>query len=222
VQEGLVLVAEDGDEGRGGCTADDDFFGSSLSLGDGYAAIGAEREGSSDAGAAYLYHQEKKDGSPLKPFAFVRRFAPNTGDAGFGGAVCVSARSLLAGAPLTSTSKGKVYFYKPACTGQEQGDERQTPIESYQPAVTEAAGLTLRCYPLPFHDELLMELSAERPTSARIEVLDLLGRPVGMVYDGPLEGQQAFRWEATALPPGSYWMRVSTEQGQLSQQLLKM
>ncbi|HNG88983.1 MAG TPA: hypothetical protein PK858_02225, partial [Saprospiraceae bacterium] len=206
----------------GGTPADDDFFGSSLSLGDGYAAIGAEREGSSDAGAAYLYHQEKKDGSPLKPFAFVRRFAPNTGDAGFGGAVCVSARSLLAGAPLTSTSKGKVYFYKPACTGQEQGDERQTPIESYQPAVTEAAGLTLRCYPLPFHDELLMELSAERPTSARIEVLDLLGRPVGMVYDGPLEGQQAFRWEATALPPGSYWMRVSTEQGQLSQQLLKM
>jgi len=206
----------------GNTPANKDHFGSSLSLGDGYAAVGAELEGSTDAGAAYLFHREKRDGTPVKPFAFVRRIAPNTGDLGFGAAVCVSAQSLIVGAPSTSTSKGKTYFYRPACAGQSQTDERDSGAEPTVATSAPDAGLSLQCRPIPFGDELTIEVTAEQAAQGRVEIRDVLDRLIGTVHEGRIEGSQTFTWPAPQMPPGVYYVRVKTERGQVVQPVVHL
>ncbi len=80
-------------------------------------------------------------------------------------------------------------------------------------------GLTLALdapFPNPFTDRINLAVSIKRDEEARVSVLDLLGREVALVYEGPLQSgvKSRFVFEpGTALPAGHYLVRVNTEHG---------
>lgn len=210
----------------------DDFFGSSLALGDGYAAVGAPFESNSDAGAAYLFHKEKKDGSPVRPWASVRRITtpnpPANNNFNFGTALSIGAQSLIVGAPGFDVGNtfnlGQTYFFKPVCFGQSPTDERDSPAPTTanEGQSDLSTGIALQCRPIPFGDELTIEVSTDVPAQARIEIRDVLDRVVGTVHEGRIEGKQTFTWNAPQMPPGVYYIRVKTERGQVVQPVVHL
>ncbi|MDX1531600.1 MAG: T9SS type A sorting domain-containing protein, partial [Rhodothermales bacterium] len=79
---------------------------------------------------------------------------------------------------------------------------------------TEAAAVTVEApYPNPFADAATVALRLRQSERVRIEVLDVLGRRVALLHDGPLAGdtRHAFRFDGGALPAGLYLVRVTGE-----------
>ena len=67
----------------------------------------------------------------------------------------------------------------------------------------------LRVSPSPFRTTATVSLALDAPTTVRVEVFDVLGRPVARLHDGPLAaGAHTFVVNGRTLPPGHYTVRV--------------
>ncbi len=79
------------------------------------------------------------------------------------------------------------------------------PDFSVQPTV-----LSLRQnYPNPFNNATTIQFTLPAPAEVELGVYDLVGRRVAQVEEGRMPaGEQQIRWEAKALPSGSYWLRL--------------
>ncbi len=80
--------------------------------------------------------------------------------------------------------------------------------------------LVLSVAPNPTHGPIRLALTAGAAGSARVEVVDALGRRVALVHDGPLAaGTTPLAFDATRLPAGVYTVRAVTAGGTTSRAL---
>ena len=69
-------------------------------------------------------------------------------------------------------------------------------------------------WPNPFSGSLRLTWTAPVSTTARVEVFDVQGRRVAALFDGAVTaGRQEVLWDAGAVVPGAYWVRVRTPEG---------
>ena len=68
--------------------------------------------------------------------------------------------------------------------------------------------LELHVSPMPFGDEARVTLSARAGQHVRVEVFDLLGRSVALLYDGPATSERLYL-EGRALAAGPYLLRAT-------------
>ena len=68
-------------------------------------------------------------------------------------------------------------------------------------------------YPNPFVSEARFDVTLERSQSVRIEMFDVLGRQVRLLYEGTLAAQtpHTFEVDGRGLPSGMYLYRVTGE-----------
>ena len=143
--------------------------------------------------------------------------------------------TLPAGATLSRTVQLRVPAAVPAGTSTfvvKVGAFPDGPISSDRFTVTkEAAGLSVAgapaggasaeggdvppsAYPNPFGEVATVRATLAEAGALRVEVLDVLGRRVALLADGPAEaGAHVLRWSAGAAPPGLYLVRVTTGAG---------
>ena len=78
-----------------------------------------------------------------------------------------------------------------------------------------AAGFALAApAPNPARGQARLALRVDRPQALRAEVLDVTGRRVALLHDGPLaEGEHALAWDAAGAAPGVYLVRVGGDAG---------
>ncbi|MDX1418556.1 MAG: PQQ-dependent sugar dehydrogenase [Rubricoccaceae bacterium] len=82
--------------------------------------------------------------------------------------------------------------------------------EAVAPRAAAAATPALHVGPNPVTDRATVRVTLEAPTPLRVEVLDVLGRRVALLADGPAEaGVHAVTWAAEAAPPGVYLVRMT-------------
>ena len=68
-------------------------------------------------------------------------------------------------------------------------------------------------YPNPFNPLTSTTLSLPQQTDIQVEVLDILGRHVDLLHEGPLPaGEHVFTFDAKQLPSGSYYIRAHSNQ----------
>ena len=65
--------------------------------------------------------------------------------------------------------------------------------------------------PNPARGDARVTLSLDAPQAVRVTVVDVLGRTVAVLADGPLAGDAAFTVDAAALAPGVYAVRAEGE-----------
>ena len=75
---------------------------------------------------------------------------------------------------------------------------------------------TVEVFPNPVRDVATVQLSLPEPGPARLSLLDVLGREILVVLDGPVgAGTHEVPLDASALPPGLYvWRLVTSDQTQ--------
>ncbi|MEM8602096.1 MAG: S8 family peptidase [Bacteroidota bacterium] len=77
---------------------------------------------------------------------------------------------------------------------------------------------TLSAYPNPTFASATVAVALPAATDVRVEVVDLLGRHVGTLHDGPLAaGPHALGLDAARLPAGVYVVRVAMRDATLTQ-----
>ena len=65
--------------------------------------------------------------------------------------------------------------------------------------------------PNPFGDRTTLRFTLPEAADARVEVLDLLGRRVALLADGPAEaGTHTVVWDGAGAPAGVYVVRLAT------------
>ena len=94
----------------------------------------------------------------------------------------------------------------------------------YSPEVEVAVGLPdafrlSAAYPNPFNPETSFSVSVAQAQEVEIAVYSMLGRKVSVLHRGQMEAQhtQAFRFDASGLPSGTYMVRVMGERFVTSQ-----
>ncbi|MDA0874693.1 MAG: T9SS type A sorting domain-containing protein [Bacteroidetes bacterium] len=100
------------------------------------------------------------------------------------------------------------------------------PVGSVPTETEEEPTLPLRleigsAWPNPFSQSLTITWTAPVSTTARVEVFDVQGRRVATLFDGAVPaGRQEVGWEAGALVPGAYWIRVGTPEGTVTRSVV--
>lgn len=78
-------------------------------------------------------------------------------------------------------------------------------------------------WPNPFNTQTQFTLTLAKTQPVRIEVMDVLGRTVATLHDGPLSARtHSFTFEALGLPSGLYLVRVSSPPTSATQTLVLM
>jgi hypothetical protein len=82
---------------------------------------------------------------------------------------------------------------------------------SYDPLGVEGnTGFGLRVFPSPASSVATVSLTLPEPAECTVAVYSLDGRLVGTVSDGSLPaGESALQWDASSVPSGVYFVRVS-------------
>ena len=71
-----------------------------------------------------------------------------------------------------------------------------------------------RLYPVPAHNEVVIEVHVERPCRVSVAICTTLGEQVAVVADEWMDrGVQSLQWDTQALPNGLYYCRVQTAAG---------
>ena len=173
--------------------------------------------------------------SPL-PYALIQTLGGTNADRGYGvGTADVGARAgvALTGAfrdqasigPETLTSAGsndayvaRYVFHPPALLDEEAASARLDAEAGVPSTVTLAAPS-----PNPVREATALTLSLPSAQPVRAEVLDALGRRVALLHDGDLgAGPHALVWDAEAVPPGVYVLRVTTAEGTLTRRVTRL
>jgi hypothetical protein len=77
-------------------------------------------------------------------------------------------------------------------------------------ALASAQPVALTASPNPSEGPVTVRFALAAPAEARIEVLDVLGRRVALLHDGPMEaGPHALAWEGAGAPDGVYVVRLT-------------
>ena len=77
----------------------------------------------------------------------------------------------------------------------------------------------LGAYPNPFNPSTTLSISADNATNASVMAYDITGRLVDVVFKGAInQGVSAITWNASSLPSGVYFVKVSTPNGLASMQ----
>lgn len=75
-------------------------------------------------------------------------------------------------------------------------------------------------HPNPAQDRATVSFDVDDPGPVRIEVLDVLGRRVALLADGPVRaGEHSLTWEADTLPSGVYFVRLTAGDAVQTQRL---
>lgn len=77
--------------------------------------------------------------------------------------------------------------------------------------------------PNPAQSNIRVSLQLDEPVTGNLELLDMTGRPVKILFIGRDidEGSQTFETDLTNLPTGFYVLRFQSEKGMLSQKIIK-
>ena len=74
-------------------------------------------------------------------------------------------------------------------------------------------------YPNPFNPSTTVSVSVDDAIDATIMAYDISGRSVDVVFDGTLSaGMTSVTWNASSLPSGAYFLKLSTPDGSASVQ----
>jgi len=198
-QEEQKLTADDG--------AEDDRFGSKVSIYGGVAVVGSPfhaHEAMGGAGAVYVYEYDS-DAGTWSQSQKLEAGDPGIGDH-FGEAVATYDGNILVGASNNDDggeSAGSAYYFKTGGTG--------TAVEELPGDI---GGPSLESYPNPFTDGLAIRYRVLQPGLVRLTVYDLFGR----VISRPVDGQRAVgefteRLDSMSLPAGIYFVRLETRDG---------
>ncbi|MFN8394327.1 MAG: PKD domain-containing protein [Bacteroidia bacterium] len=80
-------------------------------------------------------------------------------------------------------------------------------------------GLGMSCYPNPVLDNAVVAIHTTEAMQASIELLDLSGRSIRVIFDGEINGEAKFslqpNQQGAPLPAGTYMLRLSTEKGSI-------
>ena len=79
---------------------------------------------------------------------------------------------------------------------------------------------TFQCYPNPVRGYLNIDLDATEPISMQLQLIDLSGRTVSMVYQGTLNGPYHTTLNTTGMPRGAYIMRLISLEGTILKKIL--
>jgi hypothetical protein len=91
------------------------------------------------------------------------------------------------------------------------------------PASASTATAFLESAPNPFASRTTVAFTLARFSSVTLQVLDLQGRVVATLLDGPLDaGQHQASWDASRHPSGLYWCRLTAGGVTLSRRLVCM
>ena len=77
----------------------------------------------------------------------------------------------------------------------------------------------LQVYPNPTQDLIRIFFISHTRQQIRIELLDVLGRTIREIYSGSHTGENTYTWQAD-VPLGLYLLRLSSDNGQLTQSIL--
>lgn len=103
-----------------------------------------------------------------------------------------------------------------ACDGLLIGARRAGCFSGVDDPVPPRGVRLLGSRPNPFRDRTVIELALDRPLPVTLEVLDITGRRVALLHEGPLEaGRQEIAWDGRMLSgaravSGVYFYRLST------------
>jgi hypothetical protein len=98
----------------------------------------------------------------------------------------------------------------------------RAPSSSAVPATTKIPEVT--AYPNPFADHVRLAFSLKSAEVVRIELFNTKGELVKLFTHGLIKaGNHTFSFSANPLPPGTYWLTISDEKGDLlnSKKLIK-
>lgn len=95
--------------GSSGSSADDKEFGTSVAIDGDYIAIGAPKDGSGDAGSAYIYKRVSDDNISL-----IKNIKDDNGEDGdhFGASIAIKKKVIIVGTPGKDNDSGGIYMYK--------------------------------------------------------------------------------------------------------------
>ena len=126
--------------------------------------------------------------------------------------------AFVPGAGTTTETRRYTYRLPDAEPGRHTFRLRQVDFDGtavYSPevevTVTLARAYRLTpAYPNPFNPQTTFTLSVQRDQPVRVEVVDLLGRRVALLHEGPLEGNRPHRFtlDGSALSSGPYLIRA--------------
>jgi hypothetical protein len=77
----------------------------------------------------------------------------------------------------------------------------------------------LEVYPNPVNVEASIFFASHGNQRIRIELLDVLGRSIREIYSGYHAGEHTYIWQAD-VPKGLYLLRLTSENGQLTQSVI--
>lgn len=186
--------------------ADQDFFGSSVALtaDAGTLVIGAlgHDAGALDSGAAYVF---VRNGSAWEEQAVIAPSDP--GERHFFGtsvALTPSGKHALFGvwaANARANSSGAAYVYDLSAVLPIEGAAESFPT------------VRLSVHPNPSAGHATLLVSLPQPGLVEVVLLDVLGRVVRSVWDGPSSGGRVLNVNASGLPNGVYFVRAATRHG---------
>ena len=99
--------------------------------------------------------------------------------------------------------------------------EATTPAATLEPGL---AAVQVLAYPNPFQHQVTFGFTLAQAQPVVVQVYDLLGRQVGVLYQGEARARQAYQLEwrpATQLPGGLYLIRLQTP-GLVSQHKVRL
>ena len=194
-----------------------EHYGYDVSIDGEYIAVGArwKRVFQSRAGAVFVYHKEV-DG--WAEFSMLTDPA-NVYNDQLGSSVVLDNYYILAGIPGEDlpqllTDCGAVLLFKGVC-----GDQRPSRVRA-ENELLGAQELAVRCYPVPFSQNLTIQLDAPTAEFVQVRVFDFMGREVAMLFNDIMEGSRSIQWNAQGLPSGSYFVKVSTASKTVTQSVI--
>ena len=77
----------------------------------------------------------------------------------------------------------------------------------------DSEALLSHAYPNPFRSNTSFDLTVQKSQTVKIEVFNMLGRRMRLIYQGPVQAGETrvFAFEAGSLPSGIYLIRVTGE-----------
>ena len=191
-------------------------FGSTVRLMNDVTRSSAPDMAIADGAAVHVY------AGPLSAVSKpVARLEPDGDGEAFGRSISNSGRmnptlprgQFMVGAPDALAATGKVYVYFDP-----------TPPTSVPPPTVEGGIRFGPPTPNPSHGAFTWALRLDRAIEARLSVLDLAGREVAKLHDGPMApGDTEFEWRpAPACAPGIYWAVLEAEGRRASRRMVRL
>ncbi|HWF44641.1 MAG TPA: T9SS type A sorting domain-containing protein, partial [Candidatus Kapabacteria bacterium] len=126
---------------------------------------------------------------------------------------------------ISTLTAGQYYWRVAAVSGIEIGT--WSPVRSFtiaqagveSPSSTPAS-LRIQTTPNPVVQVANITLATPQTGTVSLRVIDMLGRPVAILYDGVLgDGLHTFEWNAAGSPIGSYYLEAVSSQGTFVQRI---